>query len=59
MECKLCGGTRVVQQEIMPGVVTVAPCPNCNGVQHDHYEKELEAIKHEEASPRIAVEQNS
>ncbi|WP_171000624.1 hypothetical protein [Lactiplantibacillus pingfangensis] len=56
MGCKLCGGARVVQQEIMPGVVTVAPCPNCTEFKHDHYEKELEAIKHEKVSPRIAVE---
>lgn len=50
MICKLCGGTQVVQNEIMPGVVTVGPCPNCTGYVHSHYEHELEEVLiHEEA----------
>jgi hypothetical protein len=39
--CELCEGTRIVQSMIMPGVVTVGPCPNCTQAVHQHYEKEL------------------
>lgn len=45
--CRLCSGTKVVYSEIMEGVTTAAPCPNCTGFTHRHYKNELEALKHE------------
>jgi len=53
--CELCEGTRIVQNVIMPGVVTVAPCPNCTDYVHKHYESELEAIADEENRPRVTA----
>ncbi len=45
--CNLCNGTKIIHTEIMAGVMAVAPCPNCTGFTHTHYENELEAFKHE------------
>lgn len=54
-KCELCGGKQIIQSELMPGVVTVAPCPNCTGHVHDHYESELEAIVDDKNRSRVAA----
>lgn len=53
--CELCEGTRIVQNVIMPGVVTVAPCPNYTKYVHKHYESELEAISNDKNRPRVTA----
>lgn len=42
--CELCNGTKVVHNEIMMGVVVVAPCPNCTNYIHEHYEEQLAEV---------------
>lgn len=44
--CKTCNGTGIVHPEVMQGISVVQPCPNCTSGIHDHYENELEELKH-------------
>ena len=55
MTCKLCNDNKVVHTTIGSYGMQVGPCPNCTDYIHDHYESELEAIKHGKKSSRTTM----
>lgn len=43
--CELCHGTQIIHKTIMPGVITTAPCPNCNkALKQKRVEEFLEKV---------------